>query len=161
MSQCACGSKQTYAECCAPFLKGTKKAPTAEKLMRSRYAAFAEGQLDYIQSTHHEKTREELDMESVSAWALESEWQGLEILSTEKGLENDTNGKVEFRCQFKYNGQQQTHHELSTFEKVGDTWFFVDGVMKNNTFKRVEPKIGRNDPCSCGSGKKAKKCCLN
>jgi Protein of unknown function (DUF1186)/SEC-C motif len=24
---------------------------------------------------------------------------------------------------------------------------------------RTEPKIGRNDPCSCGSGKKYKKCC--
>lgn len=23
------------------------------------------------------------------------------------------------------------------------------------------PKIGRNDPCPCGSGKKYKKCCLN
>ena len=22
------------------------------------------------------------------------------------------------------------------------------------------PKVGRNDPCSCGSGKKYKKCCL-
>lgn len=26
---------------------------------------------------------------------------------------------------------------------------------------RVFPKIGRNDPCPCGSGKKFKKCCLN
>lgn len=26
---------------------------------------------------------------------------------------------------------------------------------------RPEPKIGRNDPCPCGSGKKYKKCCLN
>ncbi|GHV87674.1 hypothetical protein AGMMS50267_00340 [Spirochaetia bacterium] len=25
--------------------------------------------------------------------------------------------------------------------------------------RRAEPKIGRNDPCSCGSGKKYKKCC--
>jgi uncharacterized protein YecA (UPF0149 family) len=25
---------------------------------------------------------------------------------------------------------------------------------------RIEPKIGRNDPCPCGSGKKYKKCCL-
>ncbi|MDD5699106.1 MAG: SEC-C metal-binding domain-containing protein [Victivallaceae bacterium] len=24
-----------------------------------------------------------------------------------------------------------------------------------------QPKIGRNDPCPCGSGKKYKKCCLN
>ena len=27
------------------------------------------------------------------------------------------------------------------------------------TVRREEPKIGRNDPCSCGSGKKFKKCC--
>jgi len=27
------------------------------------------------------------------------------------------------------------------------------------TFKRKEKKIGRNDPCPCGSGKKYKKCC--
>ena len=27
------------------------------------------------------------------------------------------------------------------------------------TYKRSAPKVGRNDPCSCGSGKKYKKCC--
>jgi uncharacterized protein YchJ len=27
------------------------------------------------------------------------------------------------------------------------------------TFVRAEPKIGRNEPCPCGSGKKYKKCC--
>jgi uncharacterized protein len=27
------------------------------------------------------------------------------------------------------------------------------------TFQRAQPKIGRNDPCPCGSGKKYKKCC--
>jgi len=27
------------------------------------------------------------------------------------------------------------------------------------TFRRTEPKIGRNAPCPCGSGKKYKKCC--
>ena len=32
--------------------------------------------------------------------------------------------------------------------------------------KKVQPvvkpkKIGRNDPCPCGSGKKYKKCCMN
>ena len=26
-------------------------------------------------------------------------------------------------------------------------------------YKRQEPKVGRNDPCPCGSGKKYKKCC--
>jgi hypothetical protein len=27
-------------------------------------------------------------------------------------------------------------------------------------FRRESPKVGRNDPCPCGSGKKHKKCCL-
>ena len=27
------------------------------------------------------------------------------------------------------------------------------------TYRRETPKIGRNDPCPCGSGKKYKKCC--
>lgn len=30
---------------------------------------------------------------------------------------------------------------------------------KPKTFKRKEKKVGRNDPCPCGSGKKYKKCC--
>ncbi|MDX2159166.1 MAG: SEC-C metal-binding domain-containing protein [Hyphomicrobiaceae bacterium] len=28
------------------------------------------------------------------------------------------------------------------------------------TYQRSAPKVGRNDPCPCGSGKKHKKCCL-
>jgi preprotein translocase subunit SecA len=31
-----------------------------------------------------------------------------------------------------------------------------DDVVK--TVRREEPKVGRNDPCPCGSGKKYKKC---
>ncbi|MGE4565433.1 MAG: SEC-C metal-binding domain-containing protein, partial [Victivallaceae bacterium] len=27
------------------------------------------------------------------------------------------------------------------------------------TFRRVDPKVGRNDDCPCGSGRKYKKCC--
>lgn len=34
-----------------------------------------------------------------------------------------------------------------------------DQPIFNGTYKRVGPKIGRNDPCPCGSGKKHKKCC--
>jgi len=29
----------------------------------------------------------------------------------------------------------------------------------NNTYTRETPKVGRNDPCICGNGKKYKKCC--
>ncbi len=29
------------------------------------------------------------------------------------------------------------------------------------TYRRKKPKVGRNDPCPCGSGKKYKNCCMN
>ncbi len=32
-------------------------------------------------------------------------------------------------------------------------------TIKVETVRREEPKVGRNDPCPCGSGKKYKKCC--
>lgn len=34
-----------------------------------------------------------------------------------------------------------------------------DQPIIQGTYKRIGPKIGRNDPCPCGSGKKYKKCC--
>ena len=39
----------------------------------------------------------------------------------------------------------------------------VQGTFENRgkvvPFKRNSPKVGRNEPCPCGSGKKYKKCC--
>jgi|LULX01.1.fsa_nt_gb hypothetical protein len=40
-------------------------------------------------------------------------------------------------------------------------WMFDNDRQASNTsFIRTEAKVGRNDPCPCGSGKKYKKCCL-
>lgn len=38
---------------------------------------------------------------------------------------------------------------------------WVEPVRPPETVVREEPKIGRNDPCPCGSGKRYKKCCLH
>ncbi|QTA86974.1 PBPRA1643 family SWIM/SEC-C metal-binding motif protein [Desulfonema magnum] len=35
----------------------------------------------------------------------------------------------------------------------------IDRLLNPVTPKKIENKIGRNDPCPCGSGKKYKKCC--
>lgn len=37
----------------------------------------------------------------------------------------------------------------------------LDDILPQIPVVRSEPKIGRNDPCPCGSGKKYKKCCLD
>ena len=36
-----------------------------------------------------------------------------------------------------------------------------DNLYLDQPYVREEAKVGRNDPCPCGSGKKYKKCCLN
>jgi hypothetical protein len=35
-----------------------------------------------------------------------------------------------------------------------------DGEWEDQTYRRESAKVGRNDPCPCGSGRKYKKCCL-
>ena len=35
----------------------------------------------------------------------------------------------------------------------------IEKFTQDNTVCRTTPKVGRNDPCPCGSGKKYKKCC--
>lgn len=32
-------------------------------------------------------------------------------------------------------------------------------IGRHNTYRRIAPKVGRNDPCPCGSGKEFKQCC--
>ncbi|MBN2898353.1 MAG: SEC-C domain-containing protein [Clostridia bacterium] len=41
---------------------------------------------------------------------------------------------------------------------TGSSSASTEGV-KSQPEKRTDPKVGRNDPCPCGSGKKYKKCC--
>lgn len=51
--------------------------------------------------------------------------------------------------------------ELGNRTNDRDLMALAGGIPQHvDTFKRSEPKVGRNDPCPCGSGKKYKKCCL-
>jgi len=44
-------------------------------------------------------------------------------------------------------------------QAVTDIYRFWLAKRGNQTIRRDEPKVGRNDPCPCGSGKKFKQCC--
>lgn len=154
---CPCQSGKSFAECCGPYLSGAAFPPTAEALMRSRYAAFATHNVDYLEETLLPGTRADFDRAAALEWATSSEWKGLQIRSTEAGGAGDSEGWVEFVAVFNQNGQDQVHHETGHFEKQGGRWYYVDGVRGIRP-RRVE-KVGRNDACPCGSGKKYKKCC--
>jgi SEC-C motif-containing protein len=133
--------------------------------MRSRYSAHVKGAVNYLRETLAPEVRSQFNEREVREW-MKSEWLGLEIISAE-------GNKVEFNAKYKANGKTLEHHEVSKFRKIGERWYFVDGdhhVHEDGhghhhhhspqaPVVREEPKVGRNDPCSCGSGKKYKKCC--
>jgi SEC-C motif-containing protein len=160
MELCPCGSQLDFAACCGPFISGAALAPTAEKLMRARYSAYAKTAVDFIITTTIDEKRKECDEKAIRDWSENSTWHKLEIVSSEKGSAEDTDGMVEFIAHFTEAGADKTYHEKGIFKKVGGAWLYVDGeIQKQKPFIRVEDKISRNDPCSCGSGKKFKKCC--
>jgi len=51
--------------------------------------------------------------------------------------------------------------ELATNHRINKERRELENGAKVVPFKRTSSKIGRNEPCPCGSGKKYKKCCLN
>jgi len=58
---------------------------------------------------------------------------------------------------------QEVHDQLGQFEGASTTSAEAETVEPAQpvgvTIRRSQPKIGRNDPCPCGSGKKYKNCC--
>jgi SEC-C motif-containing protein len=157
--QCYCGTGRDFEECCEPYLKGSAKPETAEALMRSRYSAYATDNIDYVMSTHDPATIDAVDREGAQRWARESAWQGLEIVETVAGGPGDDTGVVEFVARYESEDQAVAHHERAQFRRIDGSWFYIDGEMvKAKPTRRETPKVGRNEPCPCGSGKKYKKC---
>jgi len=157
---CPCGTEMTYAECCEPLIKGDRVATTAEELMRARYTAYTKVELDFLHESLHPEHREGVDPEASREWSENAEWHSLEVLSTSAGGPDDDQGQVEFIATYTLENDLQRYHEQAEFDKIKGTWYFREGVPGvRQPIVREEPKVGRNDPCSCGSGKKFKKCC--
>ncbi|MFN2377270.1 MAG: YchJ family protein [Candidatus Binatia bacterium] len=161
MTDCPCCSGVEFERCCGPFLAGTLVPETAEQVMRARYTAHTRVEMPFLMSTIHPEKVAEGDEETARRWAKESEWLGLEILGTKAGGKDDSEGIVEFVARFRdKKGETHTHHEISTFVKEDGRWLFQEGhTPEQAPLRRSSPRVGRNDPCTCGSGKKFKKCC--
>ncbi len=159
MRECPCGSGAQYGACCGQYVDGSASPPTAEALMRSRYCAYVQANIDYLEQTLLPGTRKDFDRASATAWAKKSTWQGLDILNVTGGKEGDERGTVEFIARYSEGEESYSHHETASFRKRDGNWYFVDGKMMTKPYRREQAKIGRNQPCPCGSGKKFKKCC--
>ena len=112
---CPCGSGKHYADCCLPSISGARPAGTAEALMRSRYSAFALGDVDYLLTSWHSSTRpQQLELDTAQQWVR------LKIINTSKD-------SVEFIATCKLNGKAHKLHEVSRFVFEHGRWYYLDG----------------------------------
>jgi SEC-C motif-containing protein len=122
-TRCPCLSGEVYGACCAPFHRGESAAPTAERLMRSRYSAFVFRLAGYLLETWHPRTRPaELELDP------DQRWFRLDILRTERGSLADTDGVVEFRAHYRLAGAAAELHETSRFVRLDRRWLYLDAL---------------------------------
>lgn len=144
--------------CCEEIIAGTKKARSANELLRARYTAFATCAMTFIVETAHPRVREEFDLESNRKWAENSTFTKLEILETVS--DGAFAEYVTFEAHFTQKNHHEIHRERARFERVENEWFYLSSeILKPQTIQYDAPKPGRNQPCPCSSERKYKKCC--
>ncbi len=151
MTSCYCSNTTPYSDCCQPNHNDHHRAKTPEQLMRARYSAHVVGLVDFVINTYHPSCKAESEREAI-ADSVQSDWKKLEVISTQEGSHSDE-GFVHFKAYFKQDGEEYCLEERSRFLRENELWYYIDGVFPQHA------KVGRNDPCTCGSGKKYKKCC--
>jgi SEC-C motif-containing protein len=121
---CPCGSGAELGACCGPIVRGERLAPTAERLMRSRYTAFVLEDEPHLLRTWHESGRP-TDVRFVPG----QQWTGLDVLATVAGDLFDQEGEVEFRAHHERRGRPHSLHELSRFVRDDDgAWVYLGAV---------------------------------
>jgi len=79
---------------------------------------------------------------------------GIEDDSTEAIFKLQAKAPERFRGAFSALAKEEVHPEAEKFQGSSD-----EKVVMHDPIQSSHPKVGRNDPCPCGSGKKYKKCC--
>lgn len=127
--------------------------------MRSRYTAFTMKNLDHVERTHAPEVRDDFNRAEAERMADETEWHGLHIHKTKDYGET---AEVEFIIRVRQDQKTVSKAAQSRFRKIDGEWLYVSSKPAPHLASlRTQEKIGRNDLCTCGSGKKYKKCCGN
>ncbi|CAN5360010.1 YchJ family protein [soil metagenome] len=130
MITCPCGSGKSYIACCEPYIIGKHIAATPEALMRSRYSAYTQANVEYIKETMQGEPTVNFDAEQVRAWAKQVEWLGLRVFGSRISLQDKNVGYVEFRASYRLAGKKQHIHEISEFHREEGRWYYIGGIEK-------------------------------
>jgi SEC-C motif-containing protein len=133
--------------------------------MRARFAAHVLKLVDFVIQTYHPSCQADAEREGI-AESVNLDWTRLEVVDAPETEVDE--GFVEFKAYMQEDGAEHCMHERSRFVREAGQWYYIDGAFPepandNPTAEKPQPatssKVGRNDPCPCGSGKKYKKCC--
>lgn len=92
--------------------------------MRSRFAAYAARDVDYVLRTWQPSTRPDgLELDDHTAWV------GLQIVATTGGGADDATGTVHFRAAYRTPTERGVMDEVSRFVREDDEWFYLDGDL--------------------------------
>ena len=149
-AHCPCGSGDLLNACCGRYHAGAP-APSAERLMRSRYSAYVLGLIDYLQATNLPAQQASLDLQAMRDWSAASTWLGLDVEHSQLLGGQPEHALVTFTARWHDQAGAHAHQERSAFVQHEGRWYFIDPT--------TPLKAGRNDPCPCGSEQKFKKCC--
>lgn len=123
-SLCLCGSGKMKELCCSQYISGQKIPATAEALMRSRYTAYTQGNIDYIQATMREKAAENFDPLSALQWAKTAKWKRLKVIRAFSDADTGI-AYVEFTAYYIFKGAPQKLVEVSAFKQMDGRWYYV------------------------------------
>ena len=123
--RCPCTSGDAYESCCGPILAGALVAPTAQRLMRSRFTAFATGDAEHLLRSWHPATRPaDLEIDP------DTRWLRLDVLDTVAGGPFDTEGIVAFAAFYRDPDGPGSMRERSTFVRESRSWLYVGGTLE-------------------------------
>jgi SEC-C motif-containing protein len=148
---CPCGNPKTYANCCQPYLENEAFAPNAECLMRSRYTAYVQDNITYLEQTAAGEAKQNFDFVATQTWNKTLKWLGLKILAQQTKQGNAT---IEFIARFQQQAVIDGIHEISQFKCIEGRWFYLGGAWLNFP----KQNLSLNSPCWCGAPKKFKNC---
>jgi SEC-C motif domain protein len=127
---CPCHSGKLYSACCEPYHHGTIPE-NALVLMRSRYAAYALGLVDYIIDTTHFSDPSKAPpigqwRQSILGFSTSTDFLGLKIHSHTEGR---SEAIVKFTAVLKQGDRDSSFTEKSRFVKENGRWLYVQPPM--------------------------------
>ncbi len=127
MKNCACDSGLMYSNCCGLYITEHQLPPTPLALMRSRYTAYTQANIPYIQRTMQGAALKDFEPNHAESWAKTVKWLGLKILHA---AQNQDHGEVEFIAYYSHHNVKHEIHELSEFVRIDGQWLYIDGKLR-------------------------------